>query len=163
MENAVLQVAEVMTRHPVVIQVGKTVVDVAILLKRYDISSVLVMKDKKVKGIIVSDDIVYRVIAQKKDPLKTLVDDVMSTDVISISPKATLEKVMLELNANNVRQLPVMDKDVLVGFITLKDILRIEPTLMDLMTERVRNEEEARQEKIQQILSQEVIDDDLFD
>ncbi|MCF7798319.1 CBS domain-containing protein [Candidatus Woesearchaeota archaeon] len=158
-----LQVSEVMTRRPVVIRKGKTVTDAAILMKRYSVSSVLVMDDKQAVGIIAADDIVYRVTANMKRSAETLVDDIMSTDLITISPTATLDDAMRELNANDIRQLPVMQDGELVGFITLKDIIRIEPALMDLMAERVRNEEDARQSKIEKLASQEILDDDLFE
>ncbi len=158
-----LQVSEVMTRRPVVVETGKTVTDAAVLMKRYNVSSVLVMDGKKVIGIIASDDIVFRVTAEKKSSAETIIDDVMSTNIVSILPTATLERAMEELNANDIRQLPVMQEGQLVGFITLKDIIRIEPALMDLMAERVRNEEDIRQKNIQKLVRQEIVDDDLFD
>jgi len=158
-----LQVSEVMTRRPVVVETGKTVTDAAVLMKRYNVSSVLVMDGKKVIGIIASDDIVFRVTAEKKSSAETIIDDVMSTNIVSILPTATIERAMEELNANDIRQLPVMQEGQLVGFITLKDIIRIEPALMDLMAERVRNEEDIRQKNIQKLVRQEIVDDDLFD
>jgi len=162
MEKDFLQVSEVMTRRPVVIESGKTVTDAALLMKRYNIGSILVVDGKKVLGIVTTDDIVFRVTAQKKPSIDVLIDDIMSTNVVTISPTATVERAMEELNANDIRQLPVMQDDELVGFITLKDIIRIEPALMDLVTDRVRNEEDLRQKHIQKLSEENVVDEDLF-
>jgi CBS domain-containing protein len=162
MNKDFLQVSEVMTRRPVVIESGKTVTDAALLMKRYNIGSILVVDGKKVLGIVTTDDIVFRVTAEKKHSVSTIIDEVMSTKVVTISPTATVEQAMEELNMNDIRQLPVMQDDELVGFITLKDIIRIEPALMDLVTDRVRNEEDLRQKHIQKLSDQTVVDDDLF-
>lgn len=160
-----VQVSEVMTRRPVVISPEKTVVDAAVLMRRHAIGSLLVMEDKDVKGIITLDDIVYRLVAENKDVSKVKVIEAMSTGVISIKPTSDVNDAMELMNENNIKQLPVLTEGELVGFLTLKDILRIEPALLDLTLEQIRSEENERQTFVQKMFEKQGldIDEDLFD
>lgn len=159
-----IQVSEVMTRRPVVIVPGKTIVEASSLMKRHSVGSLIIVDDKKVLGIITLNDIVFRVVAKSLDPSKLLVEDVMSKNVVSILPTIDVRDAMELMNENGVKQLPVISQGELVGFLTFKDVLRLGPALADLTIERVRFQEESRQKQVQSIFRTEGldIDDDLF-
>src|SRR5262245_9688251 len=88
------------------------------------ISSVVVTGEKNVKGIITARDIVYKHVAS--DHGKT-VADIMSTNLITISPHDTLEEAARRMAKNRIEKLLVFDNDHLVGIITTTDIIKIEP------------------------------------
>ncbi|MBI2660295.1 CBS domain-containing protein, partial [Candidatus Woesearchaeota archaeon] len=56
----------------------------------------------------------------------------------------------------NIRHLPVVDKGKMVGLLTIKDILKIEPSLFELLVEKFELREETRK-PIDRIISREAI------
>lgn len=160
-----IQVSEVMTRRPVVIASGKSIVEAAKLMRRHSIGSLLVINDKTLEGIFTLDDIVYKAVAENKTCSDLLVEEIMSKKIISVSPTDDVSDAMELMNENNVKQLPVISDGELVGFLTIKDILRIEPAMIDLTLEQVRLQEERRQRHIQTIFEKDGldIDEDLFE
>lgn len=156
-------VSEVMTKRPLVIRSGSSVVKSAKLMKKYDVSSILVMHRKQLLGIITVDDIANRLVAEEKDAKETTVDEVMTKAVITVTPNTTISEAMDQMKDHEIRQLPVLEKEELLGFVTMKDLLRIEPTLSDLMVESIRFEEQRRQQAIQQYVETGQFDDHLFD
>jgi CBS domain-containing protein len=151
-----LQIAEFMSKRPVNVILGTTVADAAQTLSTFRIGSLVVVdKNKKLVGIFTTRDIVYDVIAKNKDPKKVLVDDIMVSNIITISPEKNIQDAMELMSANDIRQLPVTVGETLVGFVTMKDVLRVEPALVDLAVESFRAEEEERQEFVEKFSSPE--------
>ena len=119
------------------------------------------MDKKELVGVITSDDLVYKVLAKKQDPKVLTAKDVMTSHPITIPPMSSLQDAMQILSDNDIRQLPITNNGKLVGLITMKDILRYEPTLVDMMVENIRFEEQQRQDNIQQY-SEGAVDESLF-
>ncbi|MCA9478570.1 MAG: CBS domain-containing protein [Nanoarchaeota archaeon] len=161
MDHTNIPIAEVMTKRPVSVKTGDAVDTAAQMMLKYQVSSVLVMNKKELLGVITSDDITYKVVAEKKDPLAIKVDEIMATSLITIDPMSSLQDAMRKLSENDIRQLPVISKGVLAGLITIKDVIRHEPTLVDMMVENIRFEEQQRQEEIKRY-SEGAVDESLF-
>lgn len=158
-----VQVSEIMTRRPVTVNVSVPVDKAAGIMKRYRIGSILVMDKKKLVGILTVEDIAYSVTAKALDASKVLVDDIMTRGIIFIKPDASLRDAMEVINDNDIKQLPVISDDKLVGLVTMKDLLRIGPAVSDLIVEHVRFSEETRQKEIKRLEEEPYIDDDDFD
>jgi CBS domain-containing protein len=153
MDRQFIQISEIMSRKPVTVQLGSTVAKSAEVMAQYRVGSLVVMDREVIVGLVTAHDIIFKVVAQNKDPSSLLIDDVMSKSVISISPEKTVEDAMAIINENDIKQLPVVQRNQLVGFITMKDILRIEPTLMDIAIDTIRSEEHRRKEYLETIAS----------
>ncbi|MGE0793418.1 MAG: cyclic nucleotide-binding/CBS domain-containing protein [Candidatus Woesearchaeota archaeon] len=145
-----LAVGEMMTTNPITCHPNDNIVSVSKLLKKYNISSVIVVEDKVVQGLITVDDIVRRVIAEKLDPEKTIAKDIMSKNLISVEPQNTLEETIEVLNSNRISQVPVMKDKQLFGFVTIKDILRLEPAFFEFFFKTLEEEEKVRQKFIRE-------------
>jgi CBS domain-containing protein len=157
-----LQVSDVMTKTPVVVKPTDSVLKVAQKLTRYRISSVLVMKDKMPVGIITTDDITYRVVNEDKCNKETFAKDIMSSELVGIGPAADIREAMELLNDEGIRQLPVLDKNHLVGYVTVKDILRVNPELILMLADNYKQKEEDRQKFVDQYVEDSYLDEDLF-
>lgn len=144
MDKQFIQISEIMSKKPVTVNVGSTVTESAEVMDKFRVGSLVVMDRELVVGIITAHDMIYKVVARNKDPSSTLIDDLMSKRVISISPEKTVEDAMNIINTNDIKQIPVIQMNKLVGFLTMKDILRIEPVLMDLAIDTIRSEEHKR-------------------
>ena len=128
-------VEEVMKRNIISVGMDDSIEKAAKLMKKYRIGSVLVMGEKQLKGILTTRDIVYKSVASGKGKVAK---DIMSKDVISISPKKTIEHAAKLMVEKKVEKLPVFEMNKLVGIITNTDILRIEPALFDILLERMK-------------------------
>jgi len=129
-----------MTKKVIVIPYGKNMQDVAKLMKKNEIGSIVVVDDmtnKRAKGIITERDIVHNVIAKGKDPYKTLVEEVMSKPLRVIKPDTSIEDAAKAMRENKIKRLPVVDEEnELVGIISEGDIAKVFPLVVDLIEEK---------------------------
>lgn len=135
-----LRVGDIMTNKVVTVPFGKTVLDVAKLMKKNGIGSVIVVEDKEgknAKGIITERDIVYKLLSKGSDPYKTKVEDLMSKPLRVVKPDTTIEEAAKAMRENKVKRLPVVnDNNELIGILSEGDIMKIFPVVVDLIEER---------------------------
>lgn len=128
-------VKEVMKTNLAIVKPTMPVVEAAKLMKERRIGNVIVVEKKQPVGILTESDILKKVVADGKDAKEILVKDVMSTPIIIIDPYVTLEEAMRIMGKCNVRRLPVIENNELIGIITQKDISRISPILHEISRE----------------------------
>lgn len=150
MDRKFIQISEIMSQNPVTVEKGSSVAKAAEVMAKYRVGSLVVMDQDDVVGIVTAHDIIFKVVSLNKNPSSLLIDDVMSNGVISVTPNNFVNEVMHLLNENDIKQVPVILKDKLVGFVTMKDILRIEPTLVDMAIDTFRSEEQQRKVYLEQ-------------
>ena len=129
-------VADVMTTKPVCVPPTISVYSTAHLMRERDVGSVLIKEGREVLGIMTEWDFVHRVVAQDLNTQETPISQVMVKDLITVSPKMDIFDALRLMRDTKIRHLPVLEGDSLVGFITIKDILRIQPQLLEIITER---------------------------
>jgi CBS domain-containing protein len=115
-----------MTRDPIVVTSADTIQKAAELMKQHDVGSVPVVEDeasKKLIGIITDRDIVINALAQKKEPSKTRVSEVMTRDPVSCRENDALQETLEKMSSYQVRRIPVInDNNAIVGIIAQADI-----------------------------------------
>lgn len=129
-------VRDVMTNKPITVQHDIPITDVAQALKNNNVNSVLVLDGEQLVGIITDEDIVWNVVAASRNVADVLAFDVMRKDILSIDPDKDIYQALTMMRDNSIRQLPVLERGNLEGFITLKDILKIQPELFDIIAEK---------------------------
>ena len=105
------------------VPVGTTIRQATKLMAKMSIGSVLVTDDKGLRGIFTERDVMKRVVAKDMDPDTALVDDVMSTDLMTCSPDDTIEEVSRFISTARKRHVPVTEKGKLIGICTAGDIM----------------------------------------
>lgn len=128
-------VGEIMQKNIKTAGMDEQIMNAARMMKEEKIGSVVVMGGKHVKGIITTSDIVYKHVAEGTG--KT-VSDIMTTDLVIISPDKTIEEAARLLVSKGVEKLLVFDAGKLVGIITANDILRVEPALVEILMELLK-------------------------
>ncbi|MCK5107748.1 MAG: CBS domain-containing protein [Nanoarchaeota archaeon] len=137
-----ISVKEAMTVHPITLDVNKSLHDCAKLMKKHRIGGVLIVEKKnlgsllgkkKLIGIVTEQDIVRKLVANGKDTLDISVKEIMETELITIGSNIDIAEAIMLMRDEDVRHLPIVEGEKLVGLITAKDILRIEPHLFDFM------------------------------
>ena len=106
------------------VQPNQTVFEAASYMAACNVGAVPVLDDTKLVGIFSERDIMRRVVTEGRDPLTTHIAEVMSTDVQTLNPSASSEDAMCVMQTKGVRHLPVCEGKTLVGFLSLRDLLR---------------------------------------
>ena len=101
-----------------------TVADAVRVMNEKKIGSLIVTENRRVVGIFTERDVLSRVVAAGRDPRGTLVGAVMTSNVATIGPDATLEDVMNLFNTRHCRHLPITSDGELLGLISIGDVSR---------------------------------------
>ncbi len=136
------KVGDAMTFNPISVSPDTTIEECAKIMKEKKVGSVLILDGKILKGIITEYDIVKKVVADSLDAKKVKAKDVMTKKPVTITPDKDIYDAMIKLRDNNIRHLPVTVDNELKGFLTLKDILKIQPELFDIVVEAIEIREE---------------------
>lgn len=124
-----MRVQEIMHRDPVCCTPETKLNDVARLMVVCDCGAIPVVEDMKalrpVKGIITDRDIVCRILAEDRNPLRFAAKDCMSSPVASIGPDDSIDTAVERMEEYQIRRLPVVDEDgACVGLITQAQIAK---------------------------------------
>jgi signal-transduction protein with cAMP-binding, CBS, and nucleotidyltransferase domain len=136
------KVADSMTINPVSVNADLTLLECAKIMSEKHVGTVVV-KEWNYLGILTEQDIVRKAVAKGVN-VNEKVKDFMETKLITISPHADIYDALIKMRDNNIRHLPVVENNEMVGLLTIKDILKIEPQLFDLIVEKFELREESR-------------------
>ncbi|MBU3896908.1 MAG: CBS domain-containing protein [Nanoarchaeota archaeon] len=99
-------------------------------------SLVVISTEGQVKGIITERDILSDVVALGGDCTNTKVEEIMTTNIITISPENTLEETAKEMTENKIKKLPVIDEvGKIVGIVTASDLVAYEQKMIEKLAE----------------------------
>ncbi len=115
---------------------SNTVQDCAKIMADKKVGSLLVESNGKIVGILTEQDLARKVLGGGMDAGRTLAKDIMSQEITSIEPHKDLHDAMQLMDINEIKHLPVMSGDKLHGIVTFKDIIKVEPALIELMNFR---------------------------
>jgi CBS domain-containing protein len=101
-----------------------TVAEAVAEMNRHRVGSILVLEHERLVGIFTERDVLRRVVGAGVDPRTTPLADVMTQNVLTIAPDATVEETMTIFTEKRCRHLPVVDGGRLVGTISIGDITR---------------------------------------
>jgi CBS domain-containing protein len=118
------QVKNVMTKNPTSCDLSATVVEAAKVMASEDVGAVPVVKDGRLAGLVTDRDIVVRVLAAGRDPSSTTVGEIASSDLETLSPDDDLGTALRKMASSQVRRLPVVEGDQLVGIVAQADVAR---------------------------------------
>ena len=100
-----------------------TVFEAIRLLAQRNIGALPVVDGDKLIGIFSERDYTRKVALEGKTSRDTRVKEIVSCDVITISPESTVEEAMRLMTENHIRHLPVVEDNKLVGFISIGDMV----------------------------------------
>jgi len=123
-------VKEVMSSPVITVSEEESVRKAVQVMNEAAVGSVIALADERAVGILTERDIL-KFIGEGGDAEKTRVGDIMSKPLIVVSPETDLEEAVRFMITKNVKKLPVVDRGKLVGIVTLTDVARIEPILME--------------------------------
>ena len=125
--SAVLKtsVRELLRGGPVSVTPSATVAEGARVMTRAGVSSLLVMRDGALVGIVTDRDLRRRVLAAGVAPDRP-VSEVMTADPVTLPARALALEAMLEMTGRNIHHLPVVEDGHVLGLVTTTDLVRLE-------------------------------------
>lgn len=122
--RTVKQLLEVSQSHRLfTVEPTATVIEVVKLLARENVGAVVVLDGGKLAGIVSERDVTRKIFLQGTNPNVDKVDQIMTREVITVSPTASTRDCLVMMTAKNIRQLPVVEAGHVVGLISIRDIV----------------------------------------
>lgn len=118
-----MQVKSGMTREIESISPDATIIDAARKMRDRDIGALPVCEGEHVIGMITDRDITVRLTAEKKDPEKTTVREVMTSEIEFAFDDEQVEEIAEKMKAKKIRRMPIVDhEERVVGILSLGDL-----------------------------------------
>lgn len=117
-------VQEIMTKKIEKINLEETVLEACKKFKQYNLGSLVVQDEELIVGIITERDIILKIILENKNPKSVLVRNIMTPNIKTIHALAKIEEASEMMKENNIKKLPVVYNNNLVGILTETDISR---------------------------------------
>ena len=131
-----MQVSDAMSKLVKTVNVGSSIMEVAEIMRKNNIGSVIVLEGSGLLGgIITEGDVIKKVVALGADPKRVTVESVMTRDVIAIEPETTLEEAADIMTQHKIKRLPIVKEGAVIGMISATDLRAYEKSLITKVSE----------------------------
>jgi len=103
---------------------GATVYEAIAEMARRDVGALLVLSNGKLVGIISERDYARKVILQGKSSKETLVQEIMTPSVVTVTSSQTVDECMRIVTDRHIRHLPVVENGELGGMVSIGDLVK---------------------------------------
>lgn len=140
-----IAVGDIMTRNFVHVNPEANLYDCSKKMARERVNSILIISGKKLVGILTARDILWLITKRPRIDLKSInIMSVATRKVAVIKPSADISQALKKMQAYNFRRLPVIANGQVIGIVTIKDILRVDPSLYAELGNLAQIREESR-------------------
>ena len=101
----------------------ETVYDALKTLSEKDVGALMVMNDGLLVGVFSERDYTRKIALAGKASRDTRVEEIMTSTVLTVSPKTTTDECMALMSQKKIRHLPVVDGVTVLGMISIRDIM----------------------------------------
>jgi CBS domain-containing protein len=91
-------------------------------MREADVGPVIVTEGDKIAGIVTDRDVAVRAVAMDRDPKSTPVKEIISSDVVALSPDDSVGEAVQAMRQRDVRRVPVVENGKPVGIVALGDL-----------------------------------------
>lgn len=93
------------------------------LLADYEVGALMVMEGGALVGVFSERDYTRKIALQGRNSRATPVADIMTRQVLTVTPATSTRDAMVLMSARKVRHLPVLEGSTVLGMISIRDIL----------------------------------------
>ena len=126
--NAILSVAPSSNVH-----------DALISMEKHHVGALLVTDTGRLVGIFSERDYARNIALKDKHPKNTLVSEIMSPKVITVSPEQTTEDCMNLMSDKRIRHLPVIENGQVIGVLSIGDLVKETITYQQFLIQQLEN------------------------
>ncbi len=146
-----MAIGEVCNRDVVVVKKDESALDAALLMRRFHVGDLVVIEEEGGQripvGILTDRDIVIEAVAEDVNSRELTVGDIMSADLVTVNEDEDIVDTVKMMRANGIRRVPVVDRSgVLVGIVTVDDLIELLAEVLDDLTKLIRREQKREQE-----------------
>ncbi len=114
-------IRDIMTETVATVSPDQTIQEAASLMSKYNVGSIPVVQNGEIRGIVTDRDITLRCTAEGLTS-STPVSQVMTDSVVQGDPNMNIQEAAKLMSEKQIRRLPIVDNNHLVGMIALGDI-----------------------------------------
>ena len=130
-----LCVRDLMESRVLTVEATSTAKNSARMMTKFGVSCLIVSSEDDIVGIVTSRDILTRVVVSGQNPEQVTVGEIMSEPIIVVNTDTPIEQAVQIMITEKIKKLPVTEKDgekvKLVGILSMTDIARIQPDLIE--------------------------------
>lgn len=115
---------DIMSNKIVTMESSESVIDIAKIMGKNKVSSVIITKDQKPIGIITERDLVSKIISQNKKPVEVKTIDIISSPLVVVSPVTPVDEIVEKITERKIKRVVVVDMDQPVGIVTVTDFVK---------------------------------------
>jgi len=101
----------------------ETVFDALKTLSDKDVGALMVMDEGRLVGVFSERDYTRKIALAGKASRDTRVEDIMTSTVLTVSPKTSTDDCMALMSQKKIRHLPVVDGEAVLGMISIRDLM----------------------------------------
>jgi len=131
-------VKDIMTKPVVIVSINSSVYNAAKILTKNRVGTLIVVKNKNPVGIVTDTDIIKKVVAKAKNSKDIKIKDIMATPILFLSPNDNLLQAEERMRRHKIKRMPVIKNGKLLGIVSITDIARATPKMLDLLNFRLR-------------------------
>lgn len=135
-------VKDIMSKPAVIIEENKSARVAGEIMKKKRKGALVVVKKGKPVGIVTDSDLIRKIVAKNLKPSEVKVREIMSRPLVVISPDDNIVEASRKMKRSNIKRLPVVENGKVIGLLSLTDIARTSPEMLDLLEYRIRMREE---------------------
>ena len=102
----------------------QTVREALSLMAEYDVGALMVMSESKLVGIVSERDYARKCILLGHNSISTKVREIMTSPVVSVTPRHTVDDCMNLMTDRHFRHLPVLEGDKVIGIVSIGDMVK---------------------------------------
>lgn len=115
---------DIMSNKVVTIESNVSAAEIAKIMDKNKVSSIIITKDQKPIGIVTERDLVSKIVAQNKRPSEIKTAEITSSPLVIVSPLTPVDDVAEKMVDKKIRSVLVMDLDQPLGIITVTDFVK---------------------------------------
>lgn len=132
-------VSEIMSKDVITVDSDESVFEACKIYKEKGVGCLVVMKNEIILGILTERDIIERIIIDKKNPIETKVEQIMSKNIITVHASTSIEKAVEIMKDHNIKKLPVILNNEIFGIVTITDIANAIPNFAQALIKGIEN------------------------
>ena len=137
----VVLVKDVMSSPVLTIDVKKTALDAGKMMRKNRKGFLVVTEKSKPVGVISDSDLIENVVVAGKRADKVKLESMMREPIIAVDPEDDVLEASRKMKRNNIHRLPVVSNGKLAGVVSLTDIARTSPEMLNLLEYRLKMKE----------------------
>lgn len=100
-----------------------SVYDAIKVMGEKNIGALLIMEEDRLTGILSERDYARKIVLKGKSSRETPVKDIMTENVLTVTPEDSIERCMAIMSEKHIRHLPVVEADKVLGMVSIGDVV----------------------------------------